>query len=379
MRSPAVRTHSISARALPLLTCLVPLAFLACDLGGTGSGGAGSGGDDRCAEHLGIDTRTLIARSPGMAAQFGGLGDSVFWRVDTTAYLWHDGKVDSFPQEWDGGIQIPGLPSFWRLGFADQKLYYWDGSETRQLEHPLADFVEFYASGNRLVWNEYTDSSEVWHFDGTVLRKLESPYRKNIAVRISPKRLAWLAGNDEALAVMLYENGQVREIAPPANKRGNLVVTDDMVAWVDGGGVVAYRDGALQYLSTALEIDMNTRLAAHGKELIWTLTYIPPYTVYYHDGETTRALEDTAGGTAFRSLRFLFPDVLAEYAGGRGEGRVLFTGSVPANTDLPDRNRVHLSGKRLYSMAAFQTDFIGSGDPCASPSGSRSFIMAEPL
>ncbi|MEO7427365.1 MAG: hypothetical protein ABI036_19415 [Fibrobacteria bacterium] len=233
-----------------------------------------------------------------------GYGDTLIWRVGPEGYAWHDGKVEHFPQEWDDGMQIPGIPYYWTWGtFNAQKIFHWDGSKTTLLDRPVAEIDGLQFIGNRAVWTERNGDSYVsWYCEGDTPKRLESSYPSNGGATMTAKRLVWL-GSDGGpnRAVILRENGQTREILPPSSDRKNMVVTDEMVAWMENGSVMVWRGDSAMRISDAT--DINTNLYGHGPKLAWYLFEAGgkrPF--YFYDGSTVSILKEYPAEFLLRNI-----------------------------------------------------------------------------
>lgn len=328
---------------------------------------------DQCAEMLNLNPASIITRINGSPSMFGGLGDSIFWRVDTNGYVWYDGQINSIPQQWDGGIQIPGVPYFWHVGFALSQIYFWDGTKTKILDHPLADLVEFKFSGNRLVWNENQPSVRtLWYFNGSTLRQLNTASQSGISPRISPHRVAWLGANGVGNPIYILENDVVRELLPGDVERSDLVLTDDIVTWIESGSVWVYQDGVIKTIDAPT--DMNTNLFAYGKRIAWSLSYIAPNTLIYYDGEKVHNLKDYPNGTIIPFIEmnakgmlirvWVDQTVSTEWYDGGGFRIVGNTGS----------DQVYLSETHAYGFIEYQSAF-NPKNACTTPVGSTSYIL----
>ena len=332
---------------------------------------------DQCAAMLNLNPASIVTRVNGSPSMFGGFGDSVFWRVDTTGYVWHDGDVDSIPQEWDGGIQIPGVPYFWRVGFASSRIYYWDGSKTILLDHPLANVVEFKFSGNRLVWNEEQPSARtLWYFNGSSIRQLTTGSQSAIAPRISPNRVAWLGANGIGNSVSILENDVIRELLPGDVERSDLVLTDDIVAWVESGSVRVYQDGTIKTLDAPT--DMNTNLFAYGKRVAWTLSYMAPNTLIYYDGEKVHNLKDYPNGTFIPFIEMNSKGMLIRVWVNQDAGTEWYDGAGFREVGNIGSFQAYLSETHAYGFVDYQSAF-NPPNACTTPAGNTSYILrAQP-
>src|SRR3954462_7538242 len=80
------------------LGLLLASFFAACD---PTSSGKGTNFDpvvsDSCATAHNLDPKLILGRTKDPIFAFGGFGDSIFWRTESVAFVWHEGKTDTFP------------------------------------------------------------------------------------------------------------------------------------------------------------------------------------------------------------------------------------------------------------------------------------------
>jgi Ca2+-binding RTX toxin-like protein len=146
------------------------------------------------------------------------------------------------------GIEVSGNNIAWvGSNGTNTHLYLYDGTTTKQITTaPLTLNLriqpEFQISGNRVVWSTAVldangvlnnSNRDVYYFDGSQTKQLTNAPGSESQVGFYQNKPIWVTNDDQFIQqIFTYENGKVKQITnDPNGVIGNYSVVDGLLAW----------------------------------------------------------------------------------------------------------------------------------------------------